>query len=330
MNLIDWRKEKILITGGTGLIGKNLTSRLKSMGLEVVSIGRTKGNNRYDLKDQQEVRKVFDYFQPKVVFHLAARVGGIYANVSQKSDFYLDNTLINTNVIGEVQKREIPFVFAMGTGCAYPKRLENQILFEETLLDGVPEITNDSYAYSKRNLLVHLKSCAENASLRYIYCIPANIYGPYDNFHPLFSHVVPGLIIKFLIARENKSPKVRIWGSGKAKRDFLYIDDLIDAIILLCDSYKKSDAVNVASGQLTSIEALGHIIKKITGYESEIDYDLDYPEGQKQRIFHTGKINSIGWEPRYSLEDGIAETVHWCLQNPLWWRNQDWFRLLES
>jgi GDP-L-fucose synthase len=313
---LNWREEKILITGGTGLIGFNLTQRLDSLGIEVLSVGNTRGNYKCDLRDQRSTKSLFDYYQPKVVFHLAAKVGGIYANVSKKSDFYLDNTQINTNVIGEIQKREIPFVFAMGTGCAYPKYLESRKLYEKNFLNGPPEVTNDAYAYSKRNLLVHLKACRENHPIDYVYCIPANIYGPFDNFHPAYSHVVPGLIVKFLSAIKNNDPKVTVGGSGVAKRDFLYIGDLIEAIILICDKFVKSDSINVATGTLTTISDLADLIRQISGYKGEIDYDLDYPEGQKKRMFDISKVKSMDWKPKETLNEGIRNTINWCFNNP--------------
>ena len=257
---MDWRKENILITGGTGLIGSNLTDRFKRENLNFLSVGMSRGDYKCDLRDQNSALELFKYYKPRIVFHLAAKVGGIFANVNNKSEFYLQNTQINTNVVGAVQKMGIPFVFAMGTGCAYPKIFENQVLQEKFFLDGVPEITNDAYAYSKRNLLVHLQALEENYGTNYLYFIPSNIYGPYDNFHPIFSHVVPGLINKFLSAKSNIEPSVTVGGGGKAKRDFLFIDDLIDAIILLCDNFEKSQAINIASGELTSI---GDLASKI-------------------------------------------------------------------
>lgn len=315
MNMLNWRKEKILITGGTGLIGTHLTNKLNSMGLNVLSVGNTRGNYKCDLRNQQSTKKLFDYYKPQVVFHLAAKVGGIFANITKKSDFYLHNTQINTNVVGEIQNREIPFVFGMGTGCAYPKKLEDHILYEDDFLDGIPEITNDAYAYSKRNLLVHLKACEENHGINYIYCIPANIFGPFDNFHPKYSHVVPGLIFKFLYAIQNSQPSVTIGGNGKAKRDFLYIDDLIDAIILLCDNFSKSKTINISTGILTPISELANKIKLISNYKDKLDYDLSFPEGQKHRSFDNSKIQEIGWVPNHNLDEGLKKTIDWCLDN---------------
>lgn len=316
----NWRKEKILITGGTGLVGTSLTSRLQSLNLDICSVGHAKGANRYDLRNSSDTEKLFNDSTPRVVFHLAGKVGGIYANVIQKADFYLENTLINTNVIAEVQKRKIPFVFAMGTACAFPKRLEGQVMYEKDYLDGIPEATNNTYAYSKRNLLVHLQACSETFPIKYIYCISTNLYGPFDNFHPSHSHVIPGLIGRFIIAKEKNQAQVKIWSKGTAERDFLYVEDLIEAIILMCDKRKDNGSVNVASGTSTSITAMAKIIKRVSGYKGKIACDTNFPEGQRQRLLDTKRIRSLGWAPKHSLEEGIEKTVKWCVDNPKLWK----------
>ena len=184
--------QKILITGASGLIGKNLITRLNKEGYQVLGL-----DSKNDLRDPYLTQKIFKNYKPDLVFHLAAKVGGIFANSNYKADFYSDNVLINTNVINACVCNDVEYVFAMGTGCAYPKRLENNVLYEKDFLDGIPEITNDAYAYAKRGLLVHLKSLEESEIIKYTFCLPANIYGPFDNFHPLNSHVVPGLIRRF-------------------------------------------------------------------------------------------------------------------------------------
>jgi GDP-L-fucose synthase len=312
MNLME---DKILITGGTGLIGINLTNRLLSMGCDVVSCGNTRGAFQYNLIDAKETRRMFDKHRPDVVIHLAARVGGIHANNNHKAQFYLENTLINTHVIKEVQDRMIQrYVFAMGTGCAYPKRLEKEVLLEEDFLDGKPEVTNDAYAYAKRNMLVHLKACRELFGLKYCYGIPANIYGPFDNFHPTLSHVVPALVRKFVEAKRDDIPKVSIWGTGSAKRDFLFIEDLIDAMILIMNEQYEG-SINIATGKLTSIKDLAEFLQDITGYHGEIVYDTQFPDGQLERIFNTDKIRMMGWKPEYSLAEGLVKTIRWFEQN---------------
>lgn len=299
------KNDRVLITGGTGLIGTNLHNQLIQEGFESNAI-----SSQYDLRDPQMAKKAFDDFKPTLVFHLAARVGGIYANSNYKADFYSDNVLINTHVINECVRNQIKYVFAMGTGCAYPKRLEGNVLKEESFLDGIPEVTNDAYAYAKRGLLVHLNALFEAGVLNYCYCLPANIYGPHDNFHPTHSHVVPGLIRRFCEAKTHKQENVTIWGDGSAKRDFLYIDDCIDAMVLLTKQ-GFCGPINVATGQLTSINELAVAIKESCHFEGQIEHDMSYPTGQRERLFDMSKMKALEWKPKHSLKEGVQKTVVW-------------------
>jgi len=297
--------ELIMITGGTGLIGTNLKNRLELQGEEVVSL-----SSKDDLRDPTTAKNIFDNYKPKIVYHLAAKVGGIYANNNYKPEFYSDNILINTNVINNCVLSKVEHVFAMGTGCAYPKRLVGSLLKEEDFLDGIPEPTNDAYAYAKRGMLVHLQALNENNLINYTYCLPANIYGAYDNFHPMNSHVVPGLIRRFCESIEQGKDSINIWGDGSAKRDFLYIEDCITAMILLCNK-RYNGVVNVSTGILTSINTLAEEIKKASNFNGRISWDTTFPTGQTSRLFDTAKINKLGWTHKTSLGEGIANTVNW-------------------
>ena len=303
------KKEKILVTGASGLIGNNLTQRLQSQGLEVLGL-----NSETDLRREEDTFKVFKEFKPTIVFHLAAKVGGIHANSNFKADFYSDNILINTNVVNACVLNSVRYIFAMGTGCAYPKRLENSILLEKDFLDGIPEKTNDAYAYAKRGLLVHLKSLKESDRIKYTYCLPANVYGPCDNFHPLNSHVVPGLIRRFCDSNEENKKEIIIWGDGSARRDFLYVDDCIDAMIKLSEK-EFLGTVNVSSKTLTSIKTLAELIKSSTKYKGNLKYDSTKLAGQKQRYMNTEIMDKLLWSPKVQLSDGINKTVDWYLNN---------------
>jgi nucleoside-diphosphate-sugar epimerase len=309
MSLLD---KKILLTGATGLIGVNLLQALRALGADVTACGNTRGTLRYNLTDPVETACMFDITRPEAVIHLAARVGGIYANVSQAARFYRENTLINTNLIGEIIDRQIPYVLAMGTGCAYSKRLEGQWLFENEYLDGRPEPTNAAYAYAKRNMLAHLQAAA--GQVKYSYVIPANIYGPHDNFHPEFSHVVPGLIQKFVRARREGLSQIKIWGDGTARRDFLYIDDLCEALLEILRA-EVSGAVNVATGEDVCVAELAEMIAELTGYRGGITYDRGMPAGQQTRMFNIDKIKNIGWRPRRTLREGLRQTIEWYEKN---------------
>lgn len=297
--------ERILVTGGTGLVGRNLVARLEAEGEEVVSVG-----SEHDLRDADATVALFRDVRPTLLFHLAARVGGIYANSTQKPGFYRDNVLINTHALDAAVEEGVRYVFAMGTGCAYPKRLEGEVLFERDYLDGIPEETNDAYAYAKRGMLVHLEALREHGVLDYCYCLPANLYGPHDNFHPEHSHVVPALVRRFVEARDAEADAVSIWGDGSARRDFLYIEDCIDAMMLLLAS-RTSGAVNVATGVQTSIATLASTIRDVTGFGGRIEYDTSMPAGQAGRLFDTGRVKAAGWTPAHTLEDGLRRTVAW-------------------
>ena len=311
---MNWLKEKILVTGGTGLVGTCLVKRLKEHGCNVVSCGLTKGKVTANLMNTLETRHLFSMVNPSVVIDLAAKVGGVYANMMGKASFYMTNTLINTNIMREVQERHIPYVMAMGTGCAYPKRLEGEELFEEDMLDGIAESTNDAYAYSKRNLLVNLRACKEEYDMDYSYCILPNIFGENDNFHLLNSHVVPALIRKFVEAKRKNEPTVSLWGTGSAGRDFVYVEDVVDAFIrILTDNYNGS--INIASGEVTYIKQLADTIQEITNYQGQIIFDDKFPDGQSLRIFNTDKIKSLGWSPNHSLKEGLTKTIKWYEKN---------------
>lgn len=301
--------DKILVTGGTGLIGTNLTDRLRGLGHEVLAIG-----SGHDLRDWSTTEKVFAGFRPSVVYHLAARVGGILANSTYKAGFYSDNVLINTHVVNACAATGVRYVFAMGTGCAYPKRLEAELLREEDFLDGIPEVTNDAYAYAKRGLLVHLQALAEATGMPFVYCLPANIYGPHDNYHPLHSHVVPGLVRRFCDAVDQGARSVAIWGDGTARRDFLYIDDCIDAMMTLTQK-QASGVFNVCTRQLVTIRELATTIGEASGFRGDIGFDAGKPAGQMQRLFDASKMADLGWKPRTAFVDGIRKTVEWFRAN---------------
>ena len=298
---------KILITGGTGLIGTNLTISLRAAGYDVVSVGSTD----CDLTVMRATNDLMWDVRPDVLIHLAAKVGGIQANIAGKYDFYTANTLINTNVIHTAKCNGIKRIIAAGTGCAYPKRLVGEVFNEDDFLDGIPEETNDAYAYAKRNMLVQLQALKEQHGISYVYIIPANIYGSYDNINPEESHVVPGLISRFHRAKTDGTDSIDIWGTGEARRDFLYIDDCVEAIKLLLDDVTAEGVFNIASGHQVTIKELVGVVSTEIGFEGEIIYNAAYADGQKTRVMSTEKMDQLGWKPRVDLCDGIKKTVAW-------------------
>lgn len=302
--------KKILITGATGLVGSHLTARLLELSAAVHAAGFTRDESLIDLRAACDARSLFNHADPEIVIHLAARVGGIHANMNAKAQFYEDNALINTNVITEARARRVEYIMAMGTGCAYPKRLEGLELREEDYLEGAPEPTNDAYAYAKRGMLAHLAAAHEQDGLAFSYVIPANIYGPRDNFHPLNSHVVPALVRKFVEAKRTNAAEVIIWGDGAAYRDFLYINDLIDAMLFILEN-RFLGAINVATGAPTGVQELAETIAELAGFKGEIIYDPQKPAGQSIRLFNTEKIRALGFAPTRDLRAGLTETIAW-------------------
>ena len=306
---MDPNNDRILITGGSGLVGKSLTNKLIEEGYELLSI-----NSKTDLRDSNQCEKVFSEFKPTLVFHLAAKVGGIMANSSYKYDFYYDNIMMNTNVVNSCFKSNVRYIFAMGTGCAYPKKLEDKILYEKDYLDGIPESTNDAYAYAKRCLYVNLKALKEASGINYSFVLPANLYGPNDYFHKTNSHVIPGLLRRFYECTQHNSSEIKIWGDGTPKRDFLFIEDCTKAIFHLAKN-EFEGIYNLSGKNSTSIKELSEIIKDATSFKGEIKFDKKFPNGQMQRIMDTTKMDEIGWSPTTNLKDGIRITLKWFEEN---------------
>ncbi|MGA2265619.1 MAG: GDP-L-fucose synthase [Phycisphaerae bacterium] len=310
---------KILITGATGLIGTNLVAGMRQAGYRNIV---PTGIEDVDLTDFRQTQQLFEKHKPEIVIHLAAMVGGIFANSTRLCDFYEVNTLINTNVLIAARKFGVRKVHAMGTGCAYPKRLEGQMLQEKDFLDGLPEPTNYAYAYAKRNMLVHLMAMHDQYQLPYTCLIPANIYGPYDNFHPKYSHVVPGLLVRFLKAVEEGQQEVKVWGTGRAERDFLYIQDCVEALLCVVNHPDSLGVYNISSGRRYTIRQLAEIIARETNFPGRWGFDTSYPDGQSTRVMSTQRLDELGWHARFTLEQGIRETVAWCRKNPELWKTR--------
>lgn len=296
----------ILLTGAGGLIGRNLIER-SVFSSAIYPLYRTE----LDLENQLAVKDFFQRNSFDIVIHLAALVGGINANSNHKLAFFEKNMAINFNVIEAAIKANTEFIVAAGTGCAYPKRLEGQLLREGDYLDGYPELTNDAYAFAKRAMLCHLQAASETQNTKFCYFLPANIYGPYDNFNAEMSHVVPGLIRRMDLHRNGE---FRIWGSGQAQRDFLFISDLVRALDLII-AKRLSGVVNIGSGRPTSIIDLAEKIAGAMSLNATLSFDTNMPDGQSVRLMDCSKIANAGWKPRVSLKQGLIETVDWYKQN---------------
>ena len=303
------RNKKILITGSSGLIGTELRKKIIKFSKNVYSI-----DSKIDLRDKNTINKTIQKIKPDIIFHLAAQVGGIWANTTYKYDFFYNNLLINTNVIDSAWRNKVEYFVGIGTGSAYPKKLENKVLKEKDFLSGEPDESNEGYAYAKRMLLVQLKILEKTKKLKYCFFLPANIYGPNDNFSINSSHVVPSLIRRFFEAKKNKKKKIFIWGNEKTKRDFLYVEDCVDAIIYACNR-KLQGMANISSGKFETIKKLVTMIKNISDYDGKIFFQNNNLVGQKIRKLSSKRLANIDWKSKITLFDGIKNTYQWFEKN---------------
>jgi len=296
---------KICIFGSTGLVGSNLYKRY----LEKYPDSYILAPKRYNLNlhNREETIDYLKRNKPEVVFLCAAKVGGIKANNDFKADFITDNLKIQSNVIEGCYLAGIKKLVFLGSSCIYPKDCQQPIK-EEYLMTGPLEETNDAYAIAKIAGIKMCQSYRKQHGCDFISVMPSNLYGPGDNFDLTSSHVLPALIRKFHEAKIENKPFVELWGTGNPMREFLYVDDLADALIFLSETYSDEKIINVGSGTDLSIKLLAHYIQKEVGYTGEVIFNDSYPEGTMRKVMDSSRIFEMGWSPKYSLEDGIKKT----------------------
>lgn len=298
---------RIYVAGHHGLVGSAIIRSLEQKGFENLI---TRTHAELELLDAVAVHKFFEETKPEYVFLAAAKVGGIHANSTYPADFIRENLLVQTNVIHEAWRNGVEKLLFLGSSCIYPK-LCPQPIKEEYLLTGELESTNDAYALAK---IAGIKTC-QSYNLQYgtkfISAMPTNLYGINDNFHPENSHVLPALIRKFHEAKVSKTEAVKIWGSGKPRREFLHTDDLAEAVLFLMENYDDSEIVNVGCGEDQTIRELAETIRQVVGYRGDLVFDTSYPDGTPQKILDISKIKSIGWAPKISLKDGLEKVYQW-------------------
>jgi GDP-L-fucose synthase len=313
-----WDDKCVLITGGSGFLGSALTDKLSKRGAkeargakEVISLG----SSDYDLMRQSEVERMFDEHSPDLIFNLAARVGGIGANMARPADLYLSNLLIGTYVLEEARKRGTPKIVLAGTICAYPKF--TPVPFQESALwDGYPEETNAPYGIAKKALLVHAQANRQQYGQNAIYLLPVNLYGPGDKFNEAVSHVIPALIKKCVEAKERSDDEIVVWGTGTATREFLYVDDAAEGMILAAELYDDPDPVNLGSGQEVSIKELAELIAKLSGFDGNLRWDASKPDGQPRRRLDTSRAEkAFSFTARTPLEEGLRATIDWYVSH---------------
>ncbi len=307
-----WRSTRALVTGGHGFVGRIVCRKLRERDISEVVAPRS---SDYDLTSPEEVEKLFADAAPDLVIHLAARVGGIGANIGNPATLYLSNLLMGTYVIEEARKRDVAKTVLVGTICSYPK-LTPIPFKEESLWDGYPEETNAPFGVAKKALLVHAQANRSQFGQSCIYLLPTNLYGPGDKFHPSVSHVVAALIKKCIDATEAGRTHVDVWGTGKATREFLYVDDVADGILLAAERYDGADPVNLGSGVELGIKDLAQTIARMTGFEGELRWDTSKPDGQPRRSVDTSRAKELfGFVATTPFEEGLRRTIDWYVAN---------------
>jgi GDP-L-fucose synthase len=308
--------EKIYVAGHVGLVGSAIKRRLEEKGYNNLVC---RSYEELDLRRQQDVEDFFATEKPEYVLLAAAKVGGIQANNTYPAEFIYDNLAIEINVINAAYKYGVKKLLFLGSSCIYPK-LAPQPLKEEYLLTGELEPTNEAYAIAK---VAGLKMCEfynKQYGTNFISVMPTNLYGPGDNFDLETSHVLPALIRKFHEAKVKNEPSVEIWGTGTPLREFLYVDDLADACIFLMERCNYADIgsfINIGTGKELSIKELAELVKEVSGYQGDIIYNPEKPDGTPQKLLDISKINVLGWKSKVGLAEGIKRTFEWYLKNVL-------------
>ncbi|MDZ5129149.1 GDP-L-fucose synthase [Clostridium perfringens] len=305
------KNSKIYVAGHRGLVGSAIVRKLEEKGFKNI-ICRT--HKELDLTNQNEVRRFFEEERPEYVFLAAAKVGGIHANNTYPADFIYENLMIQNNVIKAAHDFEVKKLLFLGSTCIYPK-MAPQPIKEDYLLTGSLEETNEAYAVAKIAGLEMCKFFKRQYGDNFISCMPTNLYGPNDNFDLKNSHVLPALIRKFHEAKVQNSEVVEVWGTGKPLREFLYVDDMADACVFLMENYDGEQHVNIGTGVEVSIRELAETVKEVVGFEGEMVFNTDMPDGTPRKLTTVDKLNGLGWKHKVDLNSGIKMAYEWFLKN---------------
>jgi GDP-L-fucose synthase len=306
-----WDQRVVVVTGGSGFLGSFLVERLRKSGCARVFAPRSR---EYDLRERQAIQRLLADARPDMVIHLAARVGGIGANRLHPAEFFFDNLMMGIPLLHECWKFGVEKFVAIGTVCAYPKFTPVPFR-EQDLWNGYPEETNAPYGLAKKMLLVQSQAYRQQYGFNSIFLLPVNLYGPGDNFDLESSHVIPALIRKFIEAPEGS---VTVWGTGAPTREFLYVEDAADAILLAAERYNESEPVNIGSGMEISVKDLAQLIARLTRFSGEIVWDPTKPDGQPRRCLETTKAEKLfGFRARIGFEEGLRKTIEWYVSKKL-------------
>ncbi|MFI5117053.1 MAG: GDP-L-fucose synthase family protein [Terriglobales bacterium] len=303
-----WKHYSVCVTGGAGFLGSHVVERLQRAGCGSIFLPRSA---EFDLRDPQAIGRMFDMAKPDMVIHLAAVVGGIGANRQNPGRYFYDNLMMGVQLMEAARLRRIEKFVAVGTICSYPRNTPVPFR-EESLWDGYPEETNAPYGLAKKMMLVQSQAYRQQHGFNSIFLMPVNLYGPRDNFDPNSSHVIPALIRKCVNAVESGERRVVLWGSGKATREFLHVDDCARAIVLATERYNRSEPVNVGAGFEISIAELAVRIADLTGFDGEFVWDTSMPDGQPRRSLETSRARQeFGFVAEIPLEQGLRQTIDW-------------------
>ncbi len=302
---------KFFIAGHKGLVGSAIIRNLKKKGFTNLIV---KDRQEVNLLNQEQTLSFFKKEKPEYVIIAAAKVGGILFNKEYQADFLYENLMIASNSIHAAYLSGVEKLLFLGSSCIYPK-FAQQPMTEDSLLTGKLEPTNEGYAIAK---IAGLKLCEkymEQYGKRFISAMPTNLYGPGDNFHPDHSHVIPGLMRRFHEAKVKNQKSVLMWGTGQAKREFLHVDDLAEALYLLMEKYEDSQTINIGTGEDCKIIELAYLLKEVVGYEGVIELDQSKPDGTPRKVLDISKVKNLGWSPIFDLKKGLTETYEWAIEN---------------
>ncbi len=306
------KNKRVIVTGGRGFLGQHLIGRLADYNCQVIEIVDLP---EYNLTNIEDVRKMFDDKRPDIIIHLAAKVGGIGYNQEKPAELFYDNLIMGTQLIHEAYLHKIEKFVALGTICAYPKFTPVPFK-EEDIWNGYPEETNAPYGLAKKMMLVQSQAYRRQYGFNSIFLLPVNLYGPGDNFDPRSSHVIPALIKKCFDAMDNHSDTLEVWGTGRATREFFYVEDAATAISMAADAYNKSDPVNIGAGFEISIKDLTELIAKLSGFSGKIMWDSSKPDGQPRRLLDTTRaMKEFGFRATTDLTTGLTRTIDWYRKN---------------
>jgi GDP-L-fucose synthase len=307
-----WRGRRVVVTGGAGFLGSFVVERLQAFEPAAVVVPRT---SSYDLRERDAIRQLLADARPDIVLHLAARVGGIGANREHPADFFYDNLMMGVQLLHESWQAGVSKFVALGTVCAYPKFTPVPFR-EDDLWNGYPEETNAPYGMAKKMMLVQSQGYREQYGYNSIFLLPVNLYGPRDNFDLHSSHVIPALIRKCVEARDAGEAQIEAWGDGSPTREFLYVEDAAEGILLAAERYDSSEPVNLGSSYEISIKELTETVARLTGFEGRIVWDSSKPNGQPRRKLDTSRAKErFGFLSQTSFEDGLRRTIAWYEQH---------------